>query len=152
MLEGFTVHNKTLPLTTNLFQNFRRCEKFWHFSAIVLKYATGFCIDTSLDMLKSYSMLLFLMLYGYVSAVPSRSHFIEGILFLPFFYERWYTGTPCSAPFSVLLWQYAAAFYSQHAFGVITSQFLSSANIRDPLETCHLYHFQSILIYFLQGP
>lgn len=85
MLEGFTVHNKTLPLTTNLFQNFRRCEKFWHFSAIVLKYATGFCIDTSLDMLKSYSMLLFLMLYGYVSAVPSRSHFIEGILFLPFF-------------------------------------------------------------------
>lgn len=67
------------------------------------------------------------------------------------FYERLDTFSSHSAALSVLSWQPATAFYSQHTSGVITSQFLSAANIRDPPKMCHLYHCKSIFIYFLQG-
>lgn len=121
------------------------------FSSVASRSDTGFWIVTSLDMLKSYLIFLVLILYGYVFTVPSWRGFIEKELLSFLFYERWYTGTSHSAAFPVLSWQPAAAFYSQHASGVITSRFLSSANIRDPPETCHLYRCKSIFIYFLQG-
>lgn len=72
--------------------------------------------------------------------------------FSSLFYEKLDTFTSHSAALPVLLWQPATAFYLQHTSGVITSQFLSAASVRDPPKMCHLYHYKSIFIYFLQGP
>lgn len=72
--------------------------------------------------------------------------------FSSLFYERLATFTSHLTALPVLSWQPPTTFYSQHTSGVITSQFLSAADIRDLPKTCHLYHYKSIFTYFRQGP